>query len=49
MIASDNSLAPGEFVWNTRYVIFKQILLIDGLRISCDIAQRQLHAGMRKI
>ena len=38
MIARDNSLTPGEFVWNTRYVIFNQILLIDGLRISCEIA-----------
>ena len=32
-----NSLAPGKFEWNFRYVIFKQILLIDGWGISCEI------------
>ena len=25
-----NSLAPGKFEWNFRYVIFKRILMIDG-------------------
>ena len=25
-----NSLAPGKFEWNFRYVIFKQIVVIDG-------------------
>ena len=33
-----NSLAPGKFEWNFRYVIFKQILAIDGWGISCKIA-----------
>ena len=33
-----NSLAPGEFGWNFRYVIFKWILVIDGWNISCEIA-----------
>ena len=34
-----NSLAPGKFEWNFRHVIFKQILVIDGWGISCEIAQ----------
>ena len=33
-----NSLAPGKFEWNFRHVIFKQILVIDGWSISCQIA-----------
>ena len=33
-----NSLGPGKFEWNFKYVIFKLILVIDGWRISCDIA-----------
>ena len=33
------TLAPGRFEWNFRYVIFKQILLIDGWGISCEIVQ----------
>ena len=33
-----NSLAPGKFEWNFRFVIFKQILVIDGWGISCEIA-----------
>ena len=33
-----NSLAPGKSRWNFRYVIFKRILVIDGWRISCEIA-----------
>ena len=32
-----NSLAPRKFEWNFRYVIFKQILVIDGWDISCKI------------
>ena len=32
-----NSLAPGKFEWNFKYVIFKRILVIDGWRISCEI------------
>ena len=32
-----NSLAPGEFEWNFRYVIFKRILVIDGWDVSCEI------------
>ena len=33
-----NSLAPGKFELNSRYVIFKQILVNDGWGISCAIA-----------
>ena len=33
-----DSLAPGKFEWNFRHVIFKQILVIDGWGISCEIA-----------
>ena len=33
-----NSLSPGKFEWNFRHVIFKQILVIDGWGISCEIA-----------
>ena len=33
-----NSLAPGKFEWNFRYVIFQEILVIDGWGISCEIA-----------
>ena len=32
-----NSLAPGKFELNLRHVIFKQILVIDGWGISCEI------------
>ena len=37
-ISNINSLAPGKFVWDSRYVIFNQILVIDGWGISCEIA-----------
>ena len=33
-----NSLAPGKFEWNFRHVIFKQIVVVDGWAISCEIA-----------
>ena len=33
-----NSLAPGKFEWNFRYVIFKRISVIDGWGIFCEIA-----------
>ena len=33
-----NSLAPGKFAWNFRYIILKRILMIDGWGISCEIA-----------
>ena len=33
-----NTLSPGKFEWNFRHVIFKQILVIDGWCISCEIA-----------
>ena len=33
-----NSLAPGKFKLNFRYVIFKRILVIGGWDISCEIA-----------
>ena len=35
---SVNSLAPEKFEWNFRHVIFKQILVIDGWCICCEIA-----------
>ena len=33
-----NSLAPGKFEWNFRYVFFQGILVIDGWCISCEIS-----------
>ena len=33
-----NSLAPGKFEWNFRHVFYKQILVIDGWGICCEIA-----------
>ena len=33
-----NSLAPGRFEWNFRYIIFKRILVIDDGGISCQLA-----------
>ena len=33
-----NSLAPGKFEWNFRYVNFKWILMINGWDICCEIA-----------
>ena len=33
-----NSLAPGKFEWNFRFIIFKFILVTDGWNISCEIA-----------
>ena len=36
-LVSINLLAPGRFEWNFRHVIFKQILVIDGWGISCEI------------
>ena len=33
-----NSLAPGKFEWNFRYVIFKRISVIDICSISCETA-----------
>ena len=33
-----NSLAPGKFEWKFSHVIWKQILVIDGWGISCEIA-----------
>ena len=34
-----NSLAPGKFEWNLRYVILKRILVINGWGIICEIVQ----------
>ena len=33
-----SSLAPEKFEWNFRHLIFKQISVIDGCGISCEIA-----------
>ena len=35
-----NSLAPGNFEWNFRYLIFQIISVIDGWGISCELALR---------
>ena len=35
-----NSLAPGKFEWNCRYLIFQIISVIDGWGISCELALR---------
>ena len=35
-----NSLAPGKFQWNFRYLIFQIISVIDGWVISCELALR---------
>ena len=35
-----NSLAPGKFEWNFRYLIFQMISVIDGWSISCELALR---------
>ena len=32
-----DSLAPGKFEWNVRYVIFKWISVVDGWGIFCEI------------
>ena len=37
-----DSLAPGKIEWNYRYVIFKQISVINGWGISCEIALIQM-------
>ena len=38
MVCCQMALAPGKFEWYFKYVIFKQILVIDGWGISCEIA-----------
>ena len=35
-----NSLAPGKFEWNFRYLILQIISMIDGWGISCELALR---------
>ena len=40
-----NSLAPEKFEWNFRHVIFKQILVIDGWGISCEVAPIWMSLG----
>ena len=35
-----NSLAPGKFEWNFRYLIFQIISVIDGWGIPCELALR---------
>ena len=35
-----NSLAPGKFEWNFRYLIFQIISVSDGWVISCELALR---------
>ena len=41
-----NSLAPSTFWLNFRWVIFKQILMIDGWVISCEITLRWKSQGL---
>ena len=43
VIVSFNTLAPGRFKRNFRYVIFKLISVIVGWGISCEIAFRWIH------
>ena len=40
LLKSINSLAPGKFEWNFRYLIFQIISVIDGWGISCELALR---------
>ena len=35
-----NSLAPGKFEWNFRYLIFQILSVIDGWVVSCELALR---------
>ena len=35
-----NSLTPGKFEWNVRYLIFQIISVIDGWGISCELTLR---------
>ena len=35
-----NSLAPGRFEWNFRYVIFNVISVVDSWGVDCEIALR---------
>ena len=35
-----NSLAPGKFEWDLRYLIFRIISVIDGWGICCELALR---------
>ena len=35
-----NSLSPGKFEWNFRYLIFQITLVINGWGISCELALR---------
>ena len=37
-----NSLAPGRFEWNFKYLILQIISVIDGLVISCELAIRRM-------
>ena len=37
-----NSLAPGKFEWNFRYLILQIISVIDGWGISCELALRRM-------
>ena len=37
-----NSLWPGKFNWNFRWVLFKPITMIDGWDTSCEIALRRI-------
>ena len=41
-----NSLAPSRFWLNFKWVIFKQILVIDGWVISCEITLRWMSQGL---
>ena len=37
-----NSLWPGRFKWNFRWVLFKSITVIDGWDTCCEIALRRM-------
>ena len=41
-----NSMAPGRFEWNFEWVVFKLILMNEGLCISCEIALKWSSLGL---
>ena len=41
-----NSLAPGKFEWNFKYVIFQGNLMIDGWGIACELTLRWMSLNL---
>ena len=44
IIMNFNSLAPGKFEWNFRYLILQVISVIDGWGICCELALDECHS-----